>query len=375
MLSLSQTIWLYLAIFVTSTFLAFKSQRVLLIKGKKVCSFRITPFIFSFLIPWFFISFTNIGSDYVSYSMIAANVDMQNYMSYLDSEPGMNLTFIVLKTICGSIDITLFILKSITIIIAFFSIYIAKDHIRIGYSVLAYLLLFYLPSFYLLSISIASVIVSLAISLYTFRDKLFLPIALILFAAQLHNACYIFFPAFLACVYINKWSKNSKSSKILAIVAFSIVAYFSSMIFDFARSNVEGFHYEFERSYVGSGYLLFILYIPLFYIVYIINFLNNDKKINSMLLVFALASCLFRIMAYSFEVIERMEIVLTPLYSMLIPSVIYSTDSFKKTKKGNGNIVMLIYFIYLLFRGFLVVLERTTSSSGVGNYVFFNPFG
>ncbi len=374
MLSSTETIFLYLAIFIVATFFAFKSQKVTMINSVVVSSFRKLPFFLSFIIPWFFVGFTNVGSDYESYSMIAGSVDMGNYTSFLDSEPGMNLTFIVLTIICGyNIDITLFLLKTITIVIVYFSIYLAKDHIRIGYSVLAYLLLFYLPSFYLLSISIASAIVSLAICIYTFKRKVFIPVLLVLIAGQLHNSCYIFFPAFVLCIFINKKGDRDYLKK-LAIIAYIIVAVLSSIIFNFAQSHIEGFHYNFERENTELGFLLFILYIPLFYIVYEINRLNDNKRVNSMILVFALSSCLFRIMAYSFEVVERMEIVLTPLYSLLIPSVVYSTYSFRKTLKGNNKQLNVIFIAYLLFRGFLVVLERTTSESGVGNYVFFNPF-
>ena len=84
---------------------------------------------------------------------------------------------------------------------------------------------------------------------------------------------------------------------------------------------------------------------------------------------------MFNVLSYRFSVIERMEFYMIPLYCLYIPSVLFSSGVIKhEHKKRYISIEMLVYILYLLFRGYLVFSGRTTEAAGMANYSFFWPF-
>ena len=154
-----QTQIFYIIIIAISSFFAFKSQIEIDEKGEKKIKFRKIFFLLSFLISWFIISFTNIGSDYENYYYIIDRLTWSNYNIFSSEEPGMNLVFLIIREIVHNTDVTIFIIKTVTIAIIFYTFYIIKENLKVGYAVLSYLLLVYLSSFYLITISLAASIV------------------------------------------------------------------------------------------------------------------------------------------------------------------------------------------------------------------------
>jgi hypothetical protein len=333
----------------------------------------------AFIVPWFFICFTNIGSDYNSYHYIIEKVTLAKFASYYSEEPVMNLVFLGLKTIArGNIDVAIFLVKTLTIGLVFITIWICKDNIRVGASVFAYLAMFYLPSFYLLSIFFAASFVMLAVALYLFYGKWKTGIFIVVFAGLLHNAAFLFLPAYIACGLLNRYGL-SKLKKIILAIAYIAVIALAGQLYNWAQSSISGFHYNQygASAFSGSGLMIVIKYIPLFYMTYKFGTLNIEQKISNSMYVFVLTSFLFNILSYRFPVIERMEFYLDCIYTLCLPFVFANTKVLNPVpgKRTVTTPMGVLCVGYLIFRGILVLVERTSLTSGVGNYVFFNPFG
>lgn len=374
-----QTQILYIAVILLSTCLAFSSQKTRYYADGTVCNqFSKFRYVISLLVPWFVIAFTNVGSDYVSYSNIINRLTWSNYSSFFDEEPVMNIVFIMLKTIAsGNADIVIFLIKSITIVLVFLSFYFLKDDIKIGYSVLAYLLLLYLPSFYLITISLACAVSFLGLSIFVKTNRRIVPIVLVLFAAQLHNSAYIFLPVFLACIY-HKLFVGGNLRRLVFSIAYIIVGALAGIIYGYFVNNVSGFHYlnYGTNTFSGSGIMVLIKYVPLFYLTYRIHAENEVENIDGWLYVFVISSCLFNVLSYKFRVLDRMEFYLLPIFSVFIPAY-FRTTNYDRPDAARKSIITkrgLFIILYLLFRGYLVFVERTTTVSGVGFYNFYNPF-
>lgn len=372
-----QTQIFYIMIISISSFFAFKSQIEIEEKGEKKIKFRKIFFLLSFLIPWFVISFSNIGSDYKSYYYIIDRLTWSNYNTFSSEEPGMNLVFLIIREIVHNTDITIFIIKTITIIIIFYTFYIIKNRLKVGYAVLSYLLLVYLSSFYLITIALAASIVYLAIVLKVYKDKKILPVILILIAAQLHNSAYIVLPIYaMLLIFCN--NKQVKLKKVLICTIYMIIILLSGFIFSYFSTSVKSFHYNNygTNNFSGTGIMVIFIYLPMLLLYCYIKKYNKNEKMNSVFFVLALTSFMFKVLSYRFRVIERMEYYILPLFSNIIPTIIFENnlDKVKNNKKLTVTRIFLFFILYLLFRGTLVFFERTTSSSGVGVYNFFNPF-
>lgn len=383
-MSIISTQIFYIVIMVLSIFFAFcsqKSYKIALQNGHneyKEIKIRNSLYIVSFIIPCIVIAFTDIGSDYENYYMIIERLTWNNYDSFFSEEPAMNLLFLVIRTIAiNNVDITIFIIKIITCMLFFISFYIASKEIKIGYAITGYLLLLFLPSFYLLTISLSASVVSVGMSLFFFKKKNVLPFLLILFAAQLHNSAYIFIPVYLACIFING-KRTTNIKRILFATIYIVMTLSASIIYSYIQKTVSGFHYNNygTNSFNGSGLMIFVQYIPLFIIlIYIFRMNNIDKNIKNYIFVFVLSDCLFYVLSYQFRVIERMVFYMVSLYTLLFPYVFMKIS---RQKRSNQRLVFTILelslILYVCFRGYLVFIQRTTISSGVGHYHFFNPF-
>ena len=382
-MNFTQSACLYIGIYIISFLFARASQRIVKNPGEgyydsNVKDFKSIPFLLSFFIPWVFVSFTNIGVDYKNYYNIIHGLNWQNFYLSHYNEAGMNLVFLLFRDFFhGNIDASLFAVKTLTIMLIAVGCFILRNEIKMEVAIAAYLMIFYLPSFYLISLCFAASILYLAFAIYLLYDKRFIPVVLILVAAQMHNTCYLMIPVFFACEFLKKGANYSKPKKVLLVVAYIIAIALSSTVFNMAIRLIPSFHYNAyaTRDASGTGLYFFVLYVPLAYIVYKLNSNSSNVKINNCLFVLALTSCLINILSYRFRVIERIELLLLPMFLYCIPYDVLNTNIlFSKGKKTRTTIIAIIVVAYYLLRAYLVFRERVTLASGLANYSMFNPF-
>lgn len=381
------TILLYIFIFVSSTLFAFLSQRSFaptslnLRKGiRSTINKRNTNLFFfflSFIIPWFFISFTKIGVDYKSYYDITEMLTWSTISKYSDLEVGFNFVLLTLKTITGNnYHVALFLLKTITIAIFYSCIFVLRDRLRLGYSVFGYLMLVYLPSFFLLSQCFASAIVLIAVTLYIKKKKILLPLIILLLATQIHNSCFLIIPCFLILSLISKHQKHSSLLILFSFFIYSFAIIFAKQIYSIAQNTIVGFHYNYYGSndWNGSGLLVFAMYIPLLGIYFFLK--NNGEKgfLMNALLILILTSLFFKILSYIFVVIERVEFLLSFTYLIIIPIILFNAYKHKNRLANNLPAISGFIFLYFAFRGFLVFSDFVLPRTGLASYAIYNPF-
>lgn len=371
-----ETRLLYIAVFVVSSFMAFLSQSSRKASGE-YCEFRVFPFVLSFLLPWYVICFTNIGSDYANYSFIIDRLSWDNFSSFYDEEPWMNFLFLLIRTTArDNTDVTIFVIKSLNIFLVYFSFWILRRKVRIWQCVFSYLLLLYLPSFYLITIAFAVGVCFFGLSLYFLKGTIIPCLMIILFAAQFHNSAYLYLFSFIAFLLVGIKGISSLS-KVLVTITYLFLVLFSAKVYSAAQM-ISGFHYNNygTNSFSGSGFMVPVIYVPLFLFVYLMFQKNFNKKLVNAAYVFALSSILFNILSYNFRVIERMEFYYSMLFCLIIPLFLFESemDVVCRGSKRCTSLIGFLLFLYVLFRGYMVFMDRTTSVSGVGHYLVFNPF-
>jgi hypothetical protein len=337
-------------------------------------NFHLFPFALSLIIPWFFLSFTQIGVDYINYYNIVARVDWSNLTIGEDVELLFNILCVVLKTITGgNIHTAIFLMKTMTVLLIGISIYLMKDRIYVCYSVVAYLFLMYLASFYLISICLASSIVMLAVSIWRRYDIILIPFFLVILAGLLHNSVFILMPAFIFCLIVK--GRYGKIFNIVIVVSFIIITLMASSIYNYVATHIPGFHYRYsEINNNGSGLMILLKYIPVFLCIKHECKNNKDQQLIKYIFFLSLTSCMFSFLAYRFEVIGRMEYNLLFLYGLLYPELFKETKEVYKKRYLNVNFYQLLVMGYYLFRGYFEFIARTNINSSIINYEFFNPF-
>lgn len=373
------TIALYIGIIFTTTLLAFSSQRIVFCDGKsKVEKFYKLPFVLAMLIAWFFISFTNIGVDYDNYRYIVQQETWSTFSSIWSVESGFGLVCVLIKQVVGeNEDLVLFVIKSITILFTFFTIYNLRKRIVVGYAVFAYMALVYLASFYLISLALALALVFMAMSYFIIKHKYLRTLLLLLVAAQIHHSVYLFIPAFFALFILEKSEKVSKFMRLYICIIYLMIGLFADPIYRFAQSTVPGFHYNnySSNTFSGTGIMIFIRYIPLAMIIYQMYKYRISEEQKNRLFVFTISSLLFNVLSYHFLVIERMEFLFLSLYVLFIPEVLFDSGIIKYERGMRYKTrVWILYIVYLLFRAYLMFSERVTPASGLNMYQFFCPF-
>ena len=337
-------------------------------KGK----FKLFPFITSYLVPWFFICFSNNGPDYTTYKEVVDMMDWNNYSSSYISEPGFNLIVVCLKELSNNnVHITIFLLKTLNIILFSLSIFIVRDRINIRISNLFFVIFYFLPAFYLLSMYVAIGLILCSISLYIKYNIKLIPILLVLVAAQIHNSAYMMIPI-LILVFSNLASKfaNKPVLKYGLLIGAFVLVYASTYIFSVALDYFSDFsHYAgyFGEGNSGSGIFVYFMFIIQFIIVFEIKNDNSTAEIPNILFLFTLFDFVFVLASYQFRVIDRMDYYFLSSYFIFYPILLY------KNRFVVSQTAKFLLIFYTMIQAYFVYDVRT-SVLGMDSYHFFNPF-
>lgn len=366
----------FIVLIITLLFANFSQGHPAFFNGKIVRKFNKMSYAISFLVPWYMLSFTNIGVDYQNYYEIINEIDLDNFYLMFYVESGFALLSALLKILFnGNIDAVLFVFKTFSILGAYIAIYILRNRLNVFYSIFAYMFLLFLPSFYLISQAMASAIVLLSLAIYYKTEKSIIPGVLLILGGFIHNSVFIFFPIFILCNYLIR-TKLTSSKKLFIIVSYLFVTIAATTIYGYMIQNVSGFHYVNYggNKTSGSGLYFFVLYIPLFIVAYITNKYEASKNNRVFIFIFILSSAMFRILSYQFRVIERMEFLLLANYIFYLPIFIDNQKYKMHNKMPSYSKMNVIFILYILYIGYGVIEVRTSADVEMSIYRYFNPF-
>ena len=367
----SDTYIFYILIFIATTFFSFCSQY-----GKSY-KFVALPFYISFIIHWLPLSFTDIGADYNNYYNIINGIGW--WYSQYSIEPGFQFLSALFNSISGSPHISIFLFKTLTIILFYYGFYLLKRRINIWIGILAFNALIYLQGFYLISMQLAISLLFIS-SIYLIEQKTKKSIIYLLLACSVHYSSFLLVPIYFLIAYFNHYKKKiSKFSIFMIIVILCATLSLYTLVYDFAISNIGVFTgyaaYDIMNQSKGSGLAQYLFFIPIAY--FIIVAYKNSKQYNSIFLnsfvTFGAFSLFFALLGYKIEVLMRLNMSFFALYGCYVPFVIFKRRYLKTTFCFSE---MSIWIVYLVFRGYIQLNGYFSydSLSQLNEYSFYNPF-
>lgn len=376
-MSYSETKLLYIAIYVLTTLFSFLSQQ----EGKKGgIVFKKFWLLCSFLIHWSFLSFTNIGADYDHYIRNIENTSASDLVGGV--EIGFNGLCYIIYSICHSADITIFIIKTIEVVILYFCFYKLRFKCNIALSVFAYNALIFLQSILLLSMHFGIVLLFLSF-VYMLQRKWAIACIVFLLSCSVHSSSLLLAPCYLLIYLFNKF--RQKINLFLIFIGLLVAVYAVQrleVIFKIAMSNIVFFqqysNYALISNYSGSGIMQIVFFIPIFYFLLMVYFSNLNFEFTNALIVFSIVAFIYAILGYKMEVFSRINMNFIGIYSAFIPAILFSQKY--KYLKYSIKVPYLFnwcfWIVYLLMRAYLVFNSSLdlSSETDIYKYNFFNPF-
>lgn len=354
----------YLFILVFGSLFAFTSQ--VKASGHMEKKFYFIPFSISFVILFIFTCFTNSGDDYDSFCLIIDNVNWDNLI-FGTSEIGFNLLCVAIKTLVGTPDMVMFVLKGLSLVITFWALYLLRDTISIGFSYCSYVLLYWLPSLFVIPLFFSAALCTLAYAYYLKKEKKVLPIILILLAAQIHTAAY-FAGIFYFFIFFLKRKNSYTITNIILIGAAAIGVMFIALIMRYLSSTNDLFHYdEYERNAGGTGLKTILEYMLLLFIIIWIKWTCKDNYYSEQLFCFYIFDLAISAINFSFGSAGRMHYLVMAFYIIMFSKYCY-------TNRGKFNFVVLLIWLLCLVNGFLTYRNFTEGPNPYVEYQMFNPF-
>jgi hypothetical protein len=220
---------------------------------------------------------------------------------------------------------------------------------------------------------LATALIMIANAIFRIKGKKLIPFLLVILAAQVHNAAYLYLIVFIAQLFIGRVSQYSKLKRVIVFIGYIVVIFFSSRLFNLAANIVSGFHYN---NYYGGainriGFLFIAMYLPLFFISYRFFLIDRESALNNIIFLGILTSAMIKVLSYSFNVIGRVEFLLLPLYTQYI-SEFTRTNKIIFSGKMKTTLLGAFLIAYILFRGYIFFTAEIVFA--MTNYNFFNPF-
>lgn len=328
--------------------------------------FRPAAFLLSYIILFVFTCFTNSGDDYESYYQIIDTISWEN-PDYITSEIGFNYLCLVIKSLVGTPDLVLFMLKWLTLSITFGALYLLRGSINIGFSYLVYVLLYWLPSLFVIPLFLSSALCTYAFAYYLVKEKKILPIVLVILAAQIHMAAY-FAALFYIYLFFLKKKRNYIYNNILISSAAIVGAISIRVLVNALSSSFDAFVYDvYEVNAGGTGLKIILEFSLLLFIVIYIKTTSKDKYYAELVFAFYMFFLAIAIVNFSINTASRMFFTVMSLYIILFSKYCHE-------HRGKLNIAVLLLYLLCLLNGFLTYRNYTSGPIVFVDYHMYNPF-
>ena len=335
----------------------------------KYKDFSFVYFAISFLllaVPCFFCAE---GTDMPIYVQLYNNWTLAD-LTDLSFESGFMLLCMFLRLFFGNAYIGLGIIKLVSIFLVYKSLYILKDRLNLGFSVLSYVVLLYIFSFHLLRMSLALGMIFLALT-YELTGKSKRAVLLIIFAFLFHYSSVIVLMTF--CIYkiLGKKltvAKITVLSLVLILLYGNIVPILQYIVPAIKFFNKYKTYLNNANSYIGIVQI--VLFIPIAYIL--INLYRKGIQDKFYILNTILGIMLFfaGTLGYLLPVISR-----TVYYFFFCVLTLFASTPLVKDKcvfvlgKVRINSVTLLAFLYLIMQvAIMYVLNNSFVSNGLTQY-------
>ena len=370
MMSSNETRLLYITIYLVTVLFGALSQ------GSRNGRVQFHPvwLFFSLLVHWFFLAFTNIGTDYEHYirNIEYSADEMSSFVEF-----GFNGICYILYTITKSAHITLFLVKTIEIVLLYYGFFLLRYKVSLWISIFAYNAIIYLQGINLVSMHFGIILLFLSfIHLWNYQNKQSL--IFLLAACTVHSSAVLIVPIYL--LYYSTVVTNKKIS-VLFIALMLVGTYFLISIYDqifsYAISHISVFEQYSNYTVIsstGSGMMQVFYFLPIFVVVFFMYFHTKEENYKkNIAIVFTLVAFAFAILGYRMEVFARINMNFLGLYSAMVPSILFSYRN--KRKDSKYTILVLFWLGVMLVRCYFVLRSNMdpASDTGVEHYRFYSP--
>lgn len=374
---MSATLILYIVIFVSTSYLAGRSQGNLMF-GEK---FEVKWLIIAFLVHWVFCAFTRIGTDHEQYLYII-NYSSE-YRFQAGEEIGFNGLCMFLYSLTHNAEICIFFIKTISLLLFYIGFYLLRKHVIMSMCVFAYNVTTYLLGYYILAMYLAIALVFVAGALMINNKYPYVAVAVAILGAMVHNSCVLMVVCFVGILILNRFKIKTGLILFSMLLIISLVAIsYSRDMMRYVFSNTDTFaayeEYEEERTRGGSGLFNYFLYgVLLVYVIVVVKSRMKSFSKNA-IVVFYLTSFVFSIIGYSIG-LSRLNYYSVVFTAIAIPFYFYQVK-YKGLKGGlsviDNKTLSIGWWGYLLFRMVTCLIKymSSNSSSELNHYEMFNPF-
>ena len=374
---LSLTLFLYIFIMLSTTLLAKSSQKFY---NNGEFQFKNRFFILAFFIHWFFLAFTNIGTDHEQYIRI---IEYDSAILLLrGSEVGFNSLCVLFYGLTKNAEICIFIFKTMALMFYYISFYQLRKKADFGLVFFAYNATLYLYSFYVIAHTLAISVTILAIVFAVNEKKWYWSLLLAILAFTIHSSAIIVAILLLGVIIIDKI--NLKAGLGVLVLGMGVAIYVltnAGFFFQYAVSNVESFeqyaHYE-TSSNTGTGLFNYVLYFYIFIVLLLPYILSNaPTNLRNLAVVLFLMCFTSSIMGY-FLGTARFNQYSLSLYGVMIPIILMQSKQgiYKSKLKIPYDVQNITWKLYLYYACY-ATLSHACKPQGISmldQYVFFNPF-
>ena len=378
-----ETTILYILIFAISTFFMYLSQKYERTEnGQRKQIFNIFWFLMAAIPLWIISCFTDIGADYESYSDI-----IKLSASLIESngpiEIGFNGLCYALYSIFRDTDIVIFILKSLTLALFFYALYIIRKEAILYIALLSFLLLRFLE-FYLISMQLSVALFLVSIISLSHNKILKFWIFYILSCSVHSSAIIIFVPLIMLFIFKGRTTLLPRKDILILILGSVVVMALWLKITTFAISNILFFEqygtYSIEGSSQGSGLMQYVYYLPIFITLFFQYKYNKWNFIDiNIFIIFSIFFFLMALMGYKIAILARMSAYALLIYFYFIPKHLYFQQNIPNmvmqlNTKRFVRIELLFWIFFIGFRGIIWLNDKLNSSTSLVNeWYFFNP--
>lgn len=328
-------------------------------------------FLMSFLllaVPCFF---CGTGTDMKIY------VQLYNSSSFADLtgsifEAGYVLLNILLKALIGNAYVGLGLIKVVSIFLVYRSLYMLKDRLSLGISVLAYVILLYVFNFHLLRMMLALGMVFLGLSYELLGDHK-KAVAWIVFALFFHYTSAIVLLAYL----VYKWMGDKMTAAKLAVFSLALVLIFSFIvpILQLLISSYEPFK-KYAVYIKGAnedlGIVQLILFLPVLFVLKITYDRGAKDRFGILGTVFAILLFFSGSLGYKIPVVSRMAYYFywfAMVYFAATPLIDDKYIFVAGKRRMNSTTVAAIAYLVMQV-GVNYVLNDAFASNGLTQYKF-----
>ena len=347
-------------------FLGSDDTKIIKKKYKKVF------FICSFSVATLFYVFSNTGMDLIQYVNRYMEAQLSTaYLTKQTMEAGYLLLNAVLKLVIEDPFMGIGVIKLISMILVFDSIYELRNEINVGYSILFYMSLFYFQGFNLIRLTLSGAICFFAfVRLY--KEKYISAFIAVLIAISIHTSAILFLIAIVSFVVFTRMPRwRTVLMPILFLITLLMIVLGKGIITYFISSG-SFLRYEQYMDVVGSaGIMQIVFYVPVFIIMYCMwrLFKTTQWRFVSLALLFCLFGFMFAMIGYDIGIVSRAAIYFGMNFTVLIPFYMKWKKSTNKRGLFAYDVIAVSITTYAVVR-YILTMSSIFVVSGLSHHAF-----